>query len=148
MRWDHIHGLHFISFRKKTETTRKNNKKEITVPITEKLQDLIDKIGVKDSPFILGELQDGYHDNTFENKSHKLRQKINRNLTIISEKMKLTVPLKMQTARDCYASTMKRAGKSKDIICDMLGHSNSIVTEHYLDSLISEETLSVNEVLI
>jgi integrase len=147
MKWDNIRGNNFIFFRKKTEKTRKNNKKQIVARITPKFQQLIDKIGVKDSPFILGLLVEGYQDNTFENLSDKLRQIINNNLEEISKRLNLSVPLKTDTARDCYASTLRRAKVSKDDISDMLGHSNSIVTEHYLDSLISEETLSVNEVL-
>ena len=35
-------------------TTRRNNKKEIIVPIPDKLREVIDKIGMKDSPFIFG----------------------------------------------------------------------------------------------
>jgi hypothetical protein len=72
MRWDNTQGGYLIFFRKKTETTRKNNIKPITVPITPKLKDLIDKVGVKDSPFILGLLKEGYADNTYENLSHKV----------------------------------------------------------------------------
>ena len=85
LRWDDQRGNNFVFFCKKTETTRKNNRKELTPPITPKLQEVIDKIGVKESPFVLGILQEGYSEQTFENKSHKMRQMINRNLTEISK---------------------------------------------------------------
>ena len=58
---------------------------------------------------------------------------------------KLSIPLKLKTARDCYASTLRRAKVSKDDIGDMMGHANSIVTEHYLDSLDLEETFEINK---
>jgi len=144
MQWSDRQGDYLIFSRKKTETTRKNNIKEITVPIIPKLQELIDKMGVKDSPFILGRLQEGYSESMFENKLHKLRQPINKNLSIISKKLNLSVPLKIETARDCYATTLLRSGRSKDEIGEMLGHSNSIVTEHYLASLDIEKTHEIN----
>lgn len=145
MRWTHIQGGYLIFFRKKTQSTRKNNIKPITVPITPKLQELIDKVSVKDSPFILGLLEEGYAENTYENLSHKIRSKLNDNLCKISQKLNLTVPLKLKTARDCYATTLKRAGVSKDNIGEMLGHANSIVTEHYLASLDIEKTHDINQ---
>jgi integrase len=132
-------------YRKKTESTRKNNIKPITVPITSKLQELIDKLGDRDSPFILGLLKEGYKENTFENLSHKVRSKLNENLLEIGVKLNLSVPLKLKTARDCYATTLKRAGVSKDNIGEMLGHSNSVVTEHYLASLDIEKTQEINQ---
>ena len=147
MRWTNIQGEYFVFFRMKTESTRKNNIKEIVAPITQKVQEVLDKVGVKDSQFILGKMKEGYSETTFDNKSHKMRQQINRELTIISKKLKLSVPLKIKTARDTYATTLKRAGESNDRIGEMLGHSNSVVTMHYLGSMDMETTAAVNESL-
>lgn len=150
MRWDSMQGGYLIFFRRKTQSTRKNNIKPITVPITEKLQELIDKVGVKreNNPFILGLLEEGFAENTYENLSHKIRSNINEKLLEISKKLNLSVPLKLKTARDCYATTLKRAGVSKDNIGEMLGHSNSIVTEHYLASLDIEKTHDINKYIL
>lgn len=145
MRWENIQGGYMIFFRKKTEKTRRNNIKPITVPITLKLQELIDKVGDKESPFILGLLEEGYAENTYENLSHKVRSNINEKLLELSKKLELSVPLKIKTARDCYATTLFRAGVSKDNIGEMLGHSNSVVTEHYLASLDIEKTHEINK---
>jgi len=144
MRWTNIQDEYLIFYRKKTESTRKNNIKPIAAHINPKLQELIDKLGVKGSPFILGLLKEGYKENTFENLSHKVRSKLNENLFEISLKLNLSVPLKLKTARDCYATTLKRAGVSKDNIGEMLGHSNSVVTEHYLASLDIEKIKEIN----
>ena len=148
MRWDNIQGEYLIFFRKKTETTRKSNKKEIVVPLSSKLKDLIDKIGVKDSPFILGKLKDGYSDSMFENKNHKWKKIVNQRLDEISKRLNLSIPLRIKNARDSYAMTLRRAGVSKDNIGDMLGHSNSIVTEHYLGSMNPETTFDINKHLL
>jgi integrase len=148
MRWDQIIGDYILFTRRKTETTRKNNIKSIVVPITQKLKSVIIKIGDKDSPFMLGLLKDGYTESYFENKNHKIKQQINRNLSWLSKKLNLSVPLNLSTARDSYASTLMRMGKSRDDIGQMLGHSNSIVTEHYLSSIDPERTFEINSVLL
>jgi len=53
MKWSQINGNFIFFTRKKTESTRKNNKKPIIVPLTDKLKDSIDRIGDKNSPFLL-----------------------------------------------------------------------------------------------
>jgi integrase len=143
-RWEDIKSDYLFFTRKKTENTRKNNIKQGIVPLTNGVRESLGKVGRKDSPFILGLLKEGYTDDTFENRSHKIRQKINRELTKISEKLKLSVCLKLKTARDTYATSLKRAGVSKDEIGEMLVHANSIVTEHYLDALDTEKTFEIN----
>lgn len=79
---------------------------------------------------------------------HKMRQIINKDLTEISRKLNLSIPLKLEIARDAHATILKRGGKSKDQIGEMLGHSNSVVTEHYLGSLDTDKTFEINEVLL
>ncbi|MBU1012054.1 MAG: tyrosine-type recombinase/integrase [Bacteroidetes bacterium] len=145
MRWDNIHNNYIVFFRKKTETTRKNNKKEIIVPVSPLLKELMDKIGVKDSPFVLGKLKEGYSNSMFENKSKKMKKIINNSLSEIGKRLEISVPLMVKTARDSYATTLRRAGVSKDDIGEMLGHSNSIVTEHYLASIDMESTFEINK---
>lgn len=148
MKWDNIKGEYLMFFRKKTETTRKNNLKEIIVPITPELKKLIEKVGVKESPFILGKLEDGYSEKSFEYKNLRLKKEINKELAAVSDKLNLSVPLRLKTARDSYATSLRRAGVSKDDIGDMLGHSNSIVTEHYLSSIDMESTFDINKHLL
>jgi site-specific recombinase XerD len=41
----------------------------------------------------------------------------------------------LKTVHDCYAATLKRAGYSKDVIVEMLGHAPVLVTDHYLGDL-------------
>lgn len=144
MRWDNIKGDYIIIKRTKTETTRKNNRSDIVIPLWDKLTDLINKIGVKESPFILGLLKEGYNDLYLRNKSMKYRKKINLSLKEISKKLKIELPLTLETSRDAYATSLLRSGKSKDQISTMLGHSNSLVTEHYLGSLDLDKIKEIN----
>jgi site-specific recombinase XerD len=106
------------------------------------------KVGVKVSPFILGKLNECYIEKILDSKNHKLKGQINAQLEIITQKLNLSVPLRTKTARYSFATTLKRAGVSKDRIGEMMGHSNSIVTEHYLASLDRETVFEVNKHLL
>ncbi|MEI6276590.1 MAG: hypothetical protein WCP08_11405, partial [Prolixibacteraceae bacterium] len=99
-------------------------------------------------PYILGLLHEGYTDRFFENKNHKIKQIINRDLAKIRTKLELPTPLQLGKARDCYASTLMRNGQSRDDIGQMMGHSNSVVTEHYLASIDTERTFKINQSLM
>jgi integrase len=144
MQWSQITGDYIFFTRKKTENSRKNNKKPIIVPLSEKLRNLIEKVGNKNSPYLLGFLHEGYEESFFENRNHKIKQQINRNLEDICKQLNLSVPLQLGKARDCYAATLMRNGVSRDDIGQMMGHSNSVVTEHYLPSIDPERTFRIN----
>jgi integrase len=145
LKWTNIKGKYIVFTRMKTENTRKNNVKDIVAPISPNLKKLINKHGVKNSPFVLGILKDGYDEKTLANKKDWQQQKLNKCLKYISEKLELSVDLRLKTSRDSYATTLKRAGKSKDEIGEMMGHSTSQVTEHYLASLDMDKTWGINE---
>jgi hypothetical protein len=61
------------------------------------------------------------------------------------EKTRLQVDLRLKTSRDSYATTLKRSGKTRDEIGEMIGHSTSQVTEHFLGSLDMEKTWEINK---
>ena len=145
LKWTNINGKYIVFTRMKTENTRKNNVRDIVVPISHKLRKIIDKVGVKNSPYVLGILKEGNDEKTFSYKKDWQQQKLNRCLKYISEKLGLSVDLRLKTSRDSYATTLKRAGKSRDEIGEMMGHSTSQVTEHYLASLDMDKTWGINE---
>lgn len=62
----------------------------------------------------MGQYTGRLYKNTYENKSHKVRSILNENLPEISNKLNLSVPLKLKTARDCYACALKRKKKIKN----------------------------------
>lgn len=148
MRWSQISGAYITLIRKKTETTRKNNVKDIVIPIVDKLQSVLDRVGVKSSPFVLGQVIEGYSESYFENKNHKLKGKINSNLTKIGKRLGLSTPLNYSKARDCYATTLMRAGVPIYDISEALGHSDIKTTIHYLASLDNERTFEINSKLL
>jgi hypothetical protein len=123
------------------------NVKQIRAPMIQGVIELIDKIGVKSSPFILGQLQEDYSETTLVNKSDKLRKIINKDLRFLTDKLKLSAPLTLETARDCYATCPLRSGVPIERISEMLGHSNLLVTRHYLGGMNLDETFNINKEL-
>lgn len=148
LRWDQRKGNCFVFFRKKTENTRKKMRQEIVVPINHKLENIISRIGNENSPFVLGFLKDGYSDENFDYMNRKVRKSVNKSLKQISERLGLSITLQLKTARDSYATVLKRQGVSVDKISEMLSHSSTAVTRHYLGSMDIESVFSVNENLI
>ena len=148
MKWNQIDGDYIFFTRKKTESTRRNNKKKITVPLTDKLKESIERVGDKTSPFLLGKLKEGYSEGYFRNKNHKIKEQINQKLKDIKEQLGLSRPLNLGCARDCYASSLDRSNIPREKISQMLGHSNVIITEHYLDGLDPDDTFGINETIL
>lgn len=147
MRWDHIKGGSFRFYRTKTKTTRRSNIKPIVAPITDKLQEVLDKIGVKDNPFIIGKMNEGYTDTTLANKSHKVCGQINKELRYITRKLDLSLNLVLDIARDSFATTLNRNGRSINHIAEHLGHATTVVTQHYVGQLTVEQSKEINSCL-
>ena len=147
LRWDNQIGNFFVIRREKTIRTTRSNPKLIRIPIVPKLAKLIEKIGDKNSPYVLGMIKDGYTETQMVDKKNYVAKRVNKNLKWLSEKLNLSVPLRLKTSRDSYATTLKRKGVSREIISEKMGHSNILVTSHYLDSFEDEEMFMVNELL-
>ena len=148
LRWDNIKNGNVFYYRKKTESTRKSIAQEINAPLIPSLIDLLNKIGDPTSPYVLGEMKEGYKENTLMNRKNKLRQMINPELTKIGKKLKLSVPLKMSSARDCFANTCRLNGFSHYQIGQQLGHSSVVSTSHYIGSLDMDESLKISQSLV
>ncbi len=148
LRKKNVNGNHIHLFRMKTERTRKTNIQEIIIPLTQPLKDVLNRVVDPTSDFVLGQVKEGYTEQQLINRKQKIGKRINGELKKISEKLDLSVPLNTSKARDCYASSLNRKGVSRDQISEMLGHSNPIVTGHYIDSLNIDESFNINEKLV
>ena len=104
------------------------------------ITELPEKNGNKNSPFVLGLLQEGYSEETLDNKSNKIRGELNVHLKTISTKLNLSLPLRINKARECYATTLRRAKKPIDKISEAMGHSSIAVTmNHYIGNMNNDE---------
>lgn len=101
LRWDNIQGNRFVFYRHKTLKTRRNNIRPIEVVINPKIQKLLDKIGDKNSPYVIGEIDEKqYSEKYLNNKNHKLKGKINTRLKKLGKRLGLTLSLDISMARD------------------------------------------------
>ena len=148
MKMSQIKGDYIFFTRKKTENTRKNNRKPIIVPLTDKLKDSIARVGDKSSPYLLGMLEEGYDETYFKNRNKKIKKQINSKLKDISIQLNLSQPLNLGSARDCYSNTLSRNNTDIAKISQMLGHSNVVVTEHYLAGLNPDVTFGINDPIL
>lgn len=148
LKWSKIDDNIASILRTKTETTRKYNIQEILIPFTEDFKYYLDKVSDPTSIFVLGKLKEGYTQTSLLNRKNRFREEINPELRKIANRLNLSAPLLMSTARDCYASTLKRNGVSLADISECLGHSDIKTTMHYLDSLSIEESFAVNNNLV
>ena len=134
MKWTNMKNDCLVFTRVKTEDTSKVAAKQIVAPLIPKNLELIELVGNKRSPYILGLLNDDYiTEKDILYKKDWEERKLNASLKYISEKLNLSVDLQLSTARDCFATTLKRAGYAKDVIGEMMGHGNNYIsTSHYL----------------
>lgn len=148
LKWENFKGDFIVLTRQKTETTRKNNIKPIVIPYNEKVKESIDLIGHPECKYVFGKELDDYNEKSLVNLLGKVKQKLNRDLNFVNTKLNLSVPMNLGTARDSYATTLLRANKPIEQISEMMGHSNVIVTNHYLGARSSEQTFEINDVIM
>jgi hypothetical protein len=85
MKKSEINGKFVNYIRRKTSTTRRNNKTPITIPITPEIKHYIDKVESPKSDYLLGKVKEDYSDIKYNNKIRKVRRSINNRLYVISE---------------------------------------------------------------
>ena len=147
LKWADVKRENIIFYRKKTETTQRINKKPVNVALNDGAQSLLDKLGNKESIYVLGLLKEGYTEKTISNRSNKDRRNLNLHLKNIEKKLNLSAPLRLETARDCYASCLNRAGVPTQFICELMVHSSVVVTENYLSAMNNKEIFDANSCL-
>lgn len=77
-----------------------------------------------------------------------MRGELNVHLKAITTKLNLSSPLRLNKARECYATTLSRAKRSIDKIGEAMGHSTITVTKnHYIGDMNIEEMSELNDAL-
>jgi integrase/recombinase XerD len=142
----------FINFhRNKTINTRRSDLKPIRVPMSGKVEEIINRWRnpkVKEND---GYVFDILSPSMKPEEQRKVIQNFNRSLSQaaekIAEKLGIHGKLTNMTARHSFATVMKRKGISIELISESLGHSNLSTTEHYLDSFTDETKIKMAELL-
>lgn len=147
LRWDNKRDDCFVITREKTKRTTRGNPHPIRIPITAKLNDMLEQIGKKDSPYVLGFMREGMDEAKVLDKRSKVAKYLNSHLKGIADKLNLSVPLQTKTARDAYATFLKNKGVRIEIISENMGHTSINTTRHYLDSFDTKELHKANNLL-
>lgn len=147
IKWSDQIDQSFVIRREKTKNTMRGNPQLVRIPITTKMQVILDQIGDRSSPYVLGFLNKNCSESTILNKKSKVGKFMNCNLIRLGERLGLSVKLTTKVARDAYATTLKKSGVSIEAIAEMLGQSSTAVTKHYLDSFDQEQIHEINNFL-
>jgi len=136
LRYKNIQGDHIYFNRAKTANTKKNEK-QIDIIVTEKVNEIIERWGVKPAipenfifPFLKEEI-------SIEKQQAIIKQatkQCNKYIKRICKEIGLKSNVSTYTARHSFATVLKRAGANIAFISDALGHSDIKVTENYLGS--------------
>ena len=147
LKYDNIVNGEIYFVRQKTEH-RTRTRKEICVPISSPMREIIDRWGnpPEKGNYIFPILR-GHETELERNKKTKyFTRSINRRMQSISEALGIG-PVSTYTARHSFATVLKRSGTSIAYISESLGHQNLKTTENYLASFEREERAKNAELL-
>lgn len=119
-----------ISFRR-AKTIRKNNK-PIEIPITERIQAIIDRYSVAGTKLLFPFINPTVSAHDQRNKLKVITKLVNEGLGTISSTLKLPKKITTYTARHTFSTVLQRSGAPISFISEALGHSNLTTTQNYL----------------
>jgi len=147
LKWENKQGDFFYLKREKTKRSTKGTGTYIKIPIIQPLNELLEKLGDKNSPYVLGFLREGMNAKQIENVKGRIGKKINTQIKHLKDKLNLSIDILSKSTRDAYATCLKRSGVEIAVIAEMLGHTSTKITQHYLDSFEDEHLHKINSVL-
>lgn len=113
---------------------RRKTKKLIKLPLQEEAIEILSKYD--NSSQYLFPIFSSFHKTAQQqkNRRHKVITKVNDALKAIGKEFGVTIDVTTYVARHSYATVLKRAGVSVELISETLGHSDLSTTQIYLDS--------------
>ena len=145
LRWDSKVGNCFVIQRQKTKNTTSSRPVFIRIPLVDNLKVLIEKVGNKNSEYVLGFLREQMSETQILEKKCRVAKMMNANLKVIGKRLNLSIELLSETSRDAYATTLKKNGRSIEEIAEMLGHSSTTCTRNYLAQFEENQIHSINQ---
>jgi len=137
LKYKNIDGEMLRFVREKTKKTSQANQSVISCFLLDEAKEIIEKWGNRDKSAdnyifpILSITDDAYKQDA---KIHQLIQTTNKNMKRICALLELEKAVTTYFSRHSAATILKRSGASIGQIQEALGHSNSSVTQKYLDS--------------
>lgn len=136
LKWSNIKDGQILFERYKTKHKRK--KTYIAIEISETLQQIIDKIGIRSighDGYILKTLKTEWNETQCYASIKQETKNLNKYIRIIAKSVGLKQNISSYTARHSFASIQSASGISTIKLKDLLGHSSTNVTEGYIKSI-------------
>jgi integrase len=148
LKGSNIKGDRIIFVRSKTANTN-HETKEIIVHLHPEIKRIIEKWGDLNTKDYIFPCLRGIETN-IERKRVKdmFARNLNRDLHPIGKALGFEIPLNLNLARHSYATRLKIDGIPTSMISDAMGHSSSVVTEHYLKSIPNAMVQKISESLL
>ena len=125
-------------FYKREKTKRSNyNGKEIVIPISEKIEEIIDKWGQKSkesSTFVFPILMKHFTPEQTQATIKQATKQIIKYVRRVSKRLEIEIPVSTYTARHSFATQLMRHGAPTEFISKQLGHSDVKTTASYLEN--------------
>ena len=141
LKWENIEGNMITYIREKTKRTSKEQRK-IEVAIKPETQDVINKWGIRSlqkDAYIFPHLNKDMNAETQRDTHKQLTKVINDNMKRIAKKLEIDKDVTTYYARHSFATILKHSGAGIEMISELLGHSNTSVTQSYLKGFAKEE---------
>jgi integrase len=136
IKYKDIKGDHIYIKREKTKSTNRNSI-PIDVLLVERSKQIIDRWGTKpveNEAYIFPFLSKGLTEKEIVSKCDYAVRLINKHIRTVADKVGIIDIISTYWARHSFATVLKRSGVPTSFISDAMGHSNTKVTEAYLDS--------------
>jgi integrase/recombinase XerD len=150
LKYESILGDMIVFFREKTKNTNKDNQVEIKIDLNEKLWEIINKWGNKNTS------RDNYifpilnKEMTARTKHTTVKQTIkNANKYLKRMGIKLSIEMKLTgyVARHTFSNILKNSGASTEFISESLGHADIRTTKNYLGDFEDEKRKEIKNAL-
>ena len=128
---------------------RKKGHQLISINITEPIKQILNQFEGKSEGYVFPILDPTIHttEQSKLDRVKKCRAQMNKAMCRIRNILGIKQPITSYTARHTYAMALRRSGISDEVISTNLGHSNLLVTRHYLSQLDHQVYDEANEVL-
>jgi integrase len=136
--------------RAKTARKKKANITEILIPLTPQIAAIIDRWGAAPKlpdNYIFPILKPDCTPTEERTAVVNTTSAINRVVKDISKTLEINKNISCYTARHSWATIMKKSGASVEFIAEALGHSDTKVTQNYLESFEIDAKRKMAEVL-
>ena len=136
LKWENIDNNVITYKRAKTERSTAEQK-TIKVALKPESLEIIRKWGqpsIDKTAFIFPHLTNKMNAKKQRDTHKQLTKTMNKYTTQIATELGINKPITSYYARHSFATVLKRSGTGIEMISELLGHSNTIVTQNYLDS--------------